>query len=136
MKLFLNVFLRILQKFLELFKKNNIYIELLLELVNIWIRTIIFIVKISQTVTGISVPQLHIYFFGLSLSVTAVFLTYSSFMCTAACDVCSLIETVDCSHTTEGWEFQFPFHVPNQINIGHTSVYPYAMHPKVSLNIC
>ena len=74
MELFLSVSFKILQKFLELFKKVHTHNKLILELVNIWIRNIILIAKIWQTVTGvsvifiirISVSQLLMYFYDSS----------------------------------------------------------------------
>ena len=46
MELFLSVFLKILQKLLELFKKVHTNNKLILELVNIWIKNIILTAKI------------------------------------------------------------------------------------------
>ena len=89
MELFLNVSSGIFTKVFTVYKKkNNTYEELLLELVDIWIRTITLTAKIWQTITGISVifiiknsvPQLQTYFatatfsgFGLSLPMAAIF---------------------------------------------------------------
>ena len=98
MELFPNIFLGILQKlFVKLFQKNNTYEKLLLELLNILIRTITFTAKTWQTITGISViciirinvPQLHIYFcdsstqsFRSAIVNNSCFLSLGSFMCT------------------------------------------------------
>ena len=83
MECFLNVFFVILQSFLKLPKKNNTYEELLLELVNIWIRTTALTAKILRNITGMTVifiiRTIFIFAtaafsrFGLLLSMTVVF---------------------------------------------------------------
>ena len=112
-ELFRKVFLGILSKFSGLFFKKKIYEELLLVLVNIWIRTITFSANIWKTITWVVFIiriiglQLHVYFYNsrtqLLRSVNIInscFLSLRSFLRTD----CLSTKAIDRIHTTEGWK--------------------------------
>ena len=92
--------------------------------------------------------------FGLSLSITFVFwVTETGFEPTTtyfvkedfsefrlfyvhwAYGVCSLIEAIDYSYTTEEWEFQFPLQI-RQTWFTLLYILIHTIHPIISLNIC
>ena len=94
------------KRFLQNWLKRNTYEKLLLELLNILIRTITFTAKTWQTITEISViciirinvPRLHIYFcdsstqsFRSAIVNNSCFLSLDSFYVHWACDVCLLM---------------------------------------------
>ena len=132
MERFLNVFLGILQNFLKLAKK------IILTRSCFWSKYLDQNYHFHcQNLTNYNWNQCHFHYQNQCPTTPYFFCNSSiqSFRSVIVNDVCLFTETIDYSHTTEGWKFQLPLHISNQINMDHASVYPYSMHQIINFSI-